>query len=118
MATSVNSSSMAIRAKAFAGAVASMAAPQPLADRILEEVRRSPDCELDDLVLRLPEVTWEDVLLEVHRLSTMGQLQVSPWGAGIYTVRVINEFGKEHQTACPGRVAWPFVRYQHLTSAN
>jgi hypothetical protein len=117
MVTSV-SISMANSADALPGGGVSMAGPRPLADRILEEVRRAPDCELDAVVLNLPEVTWQDVLLEVHRLSTMGQLQVSPWGAGIYTVRVINEFGKEHQTACPGRVAWPSVRYQHLTSAN
>ncbi len=66
---------------------------RPIADRILEEVRRAPDCELDALVLSLPEVAWQDVLLEVHRLSTTGQVQVSPWGAGIYTVRVTTELG-------------------------
>jgi hypothetical protein len=37
-----------------------------IVDRLLEEVRRSPDCELDALVQSLPDLTWEDVLLEVH----------------------------------------------------
>lgn len=69
--------------------------PRPITDRILEEVRRAPDCELDALVLSLPDVTWQDVLLEVHRLSATGQVQLSPWGAGIYTVRVTSEPGQE-----------------------
>jgi hypothetical protein len=62
--------------------------PWTIADRLLEEVRRSPDCELDALVQSLPDLTWEDVLLEVHRLSSTGQLQLTSWGAGIYTVRL------------------------------
>jgi hypothetical protein len=75
---------------------------RPNADRILEEVRRAPDCELDALVLSLPDVTWQDVLLEVHRLSTTGQVQVSPWGAGIYTVRVTSEPGQEQNLTATG----------------
>ena len=75
------------RAKALANVVGAVAPPPPLADRILEEVQRSPDCELD-AVLRLPEEdTWQDVLLEVHRLSTMGQLQ-APRGARASTPSV------------------------------
>ena len=81
-----------------------MALPPPLADRILEEVQRSPDCELD-AVLMLPGVTWQDVLLYVHRLSTMRQLQVAPWGAGLYTVSVTNELGKGQGLMLEGGVA-------------
>ena len=43
------------------------------------------------LALRLPELPWQDIVREVHRLSGMGQLQLSPWAAGIYTVRVASE---------------------------
>lgn len=68
-----------------------MSESRPITDRILEEVRRSPDCELDALALSLPELTWQDVVREVHRLSGTGQLQPSPWAAGIYTVRVASE---------------------------
>jgi hypothetical protein len=64
-----------------------------IADRLLEEVRRSPDCELNALVQSLPDLTWEDVLLEVHRLSSTEQLQLTSWGAGVYTVRVTNQLG-------------------------
>ena len=65
--------------------------PRPLADRILDEVRRAPDCELDALALSLPELPWQDIVREVHRLSGMGQLQRSPWAGGIYTVRAASE---------------------------
>jgi len=83
--------------------------PRPITERILEEVRRAPDCELDALVLSLPDVTWQDVLLEVHRLSATGQVQLSPWGAGIYTVRVTSEPGQE-QNLTATRVARGAIR--------
>jgi hypothetical protein len=38
------------------------------------------------LALGLPEISWQDVVREVHRLCSTRQLQLSPWGAGIYTV--------------------------------
>ena len=57
-------------------------------DRILEAVRRAPGCELDDLELRLPDLTWNQVFLEVDQLSRTGQVRVTAKGQGVYTVRL------------------------------
>ena len=81
----MNSMSRSNDATSF-GSVASVPELRPIADRILEEVRRAPNCELDALALGLPEISWQDVVREVHRLCSTRQLQLSPWGAGIYTV--------------------------------
>lgn len=59
-----------------------------VADRILEAMRRAPGCQLDDLVLCLPGLTWNQVFLEVDRLSRTGQVWVTAKGQGDYTVRL------------------------------
>ena len=59
-----------------------------VADRILETLRRAPVCELDDLELRLPDLTWNQVFLEIDRLSRTGQVRVTAKGLGVYTVRL------------------------------
>jgi hypothetical protein len=59
-----------------------------VADRILDAVHGAPGCQLDDLVLSLPELTWNQVFLEVDRLSRTGQVRVTAIGDGTYTVRL------------------------------
>ncbi len=53
-----------------------------VADRILDAVHAAPGCQLEDLVLRLPELTWNQVFLEVDRLSRTGQVRVTATGEG------------------------------------
>ncbi len=55
-----------------------------VADRILKAVRRSPGCLLDDLECSCPDLTWNQVFLEVDRLSRTGRLRVQSKGEGIY----------------------------------
>jgi hypothetical protein len=57
-----------------------------VADRILDAVHRAPGCQLDDLVLHLPELTWNQVFLEVDRLSRTGQVRMTAMGKGTYTI--------------------------------
>ena len=69
-----------------------------LADRILDAVHRAPGCQLDDLVLRVPELTWNQVFLEVDRLSRTGQVRMTAMGKGAYTIWLPN---KEKRTRPP-----------------
>jgi hypothetical protein len=69
-----------------------------VADRILDAVHGAPGCELDDLVLRVPELTWNQVFLEVDRLSRTGQVRVTAMGEGTYAIRLPN---KEKRTRTP-----------------
>jgi len=59
-----------------------------VADRILKAVRRVPGCQLDDLEGSCPDLTWNQVFLEVDRLSRTGQMRVTAKGQGVYTVRL------------------------------
>ncbi len=67
-------------------------------ERILDAVHSAPDCELDDLVLSLPELTWNQVFLEVDRLSRTGQVRVTALGEGTYVIRLPS---KEKRTRTP-----------------
>jgi hypothetical protein len=69
-----------------------------VADRILDAVHGAPGCQLDDLVLSLPELTWNQVFLEVDRLSRTGQVRVTAMGEGTYAIRLPN---KEKRTRTP-----------------
>ena len=59
-----------------------------VADRIIDAVHCAPGCQLDDLVLSLPGLTWNQVFLEVDRLSRTGQVRVTAMGKGTYAIRL------------------------------
>jgi hypothetical protein len=53
---------------------------------ILQAIRRQPNCNLDALVQACPQYTWNQVFLEVDRLSRTGEIELSSAGPGIYTM--------------------------------
>lgn len=59
---------------------------KPITDRILDVLRCSPECEFDTLVTRYPEFTWNELYLEVARLSRAGQVKITR-GVGIFTIK-------------------------------
>ncbi|MER3424793.1 MAG: hypothetical protein C4293_17810 [Nitrospiraceae bacterium] len=63
-----------------------MSQQEAVADRILEAVRRTPGCHIDDLEQSLPDLSLIQIFVEVDRLSWTGQLQVTCKGAGSYTL--------------------------------
>jgi hypothetical protein len=72
-----------------------------VADRILDAVHCAPGCQVDDLVLSVPELTWNQVLLEVARLSRTGQVRVTALRKGTYTIKLPN---KETSTRLPNHL--------------
>jgi hypothetical protein len=57
-----------------------------ITDRILEFLRGSPECEFEALVTRYPEFTWNELYLEVARLSRAGQVIITR-DVGIFTIK-------------------------------
>jgi hypothetical protein len=51
--------------------------------QILKALRRSSDIELDELVSSLPALGWNQIFLEVDRLSRTGAVRVTS-KAGLY----------------------------------
>jgi len=55
---------------------------------ILEAIRHENECDLEELVRVCPSCTWNQVFLEVDRLSRTGELRLLPKGNGLYAVRL------------------------------
>ena len=54
--------------------------------RVMKSVIRSPGCDVDALVLKCPDLTWNQVFLELDRLSRAGQIILKQKGHGLYSV--------------------------------
>ena len=65
-----------------------MASREPVTDRILGAVKRTHECDLDTLANNLPELTWNQVFLEIDRLSRQGQILVTFGTGGRYMIRL------------------------------
>ena len=62
--------------------------------QILEAVRHAPGCQLDDLTESCPDLTWNQIFIEVDVLSRAGQLQLTSLGHGVYTLMLPKADGK------------------------
>ena len=58
-----------------------------VADRILETVSQLPGCLLEEVVMACPDLSWNQVFLEVDRLSREGRLCLTPKGMGLYVLQ-------------------------------
>ena len=68
-----------------------MARNATLTDRIIERIAHHPGCGLDDVVTFCPELTWNQIFLEVDRLSRDGILKLAVAGTSRYTIVVSTE---------------------------
>ncbi|HMS85552.1 MAG TPA: hypothetical protein PKD12_18070 [Nitrospira sp.] len=63
-----------------------MSLQTPITERILESLRSTPECAFEDLVTRYPEFSWNELYIEVSRLSRNGQVVITR-GVGTFTIR-------------------------------
>lgn len=54
--------------------------------KIFQMVKRRQACDMEDLVQACSSYTWNQVFLEVDRLSRTGELRLLSKRAGVYTV--------------------------------
>lgn len=77
------------------------------ADLIIEAIAHHPGCCLDDLVRFCPELTWNQIFLEVDRLSRAGHLRLALIGPGRYAVEVPLNAGSRMRRSREGPVPMP-----------
>ena len=65
-----------------------MVSQAPVTDRILGAVKLTHGCDLDTLAESVPELTWNQVFLEIDRLSRQGEILVSCEAGGRYTIQL------------------------------
>jgi hypothetical protein len=60
-------------------------------NQILDVLARSNGCSLEDIVRDCPDLTWNQVFLELDRLSRTGEIRLRLRGAGQYIVILEDE---------------------------
>ena len=65
-----------------------MSRQKVLTDRILGHLRDSLECELEELVVSCPGFTWNEIFLDLIRLSRTEQVELKSNGRGIYHIRL------------------------------
>lgn len=74
------------------------------ADLIVERIEHHLGCGLDDVVILCPELTWNQIFLEVDRLSRDGVLKLALIGPGRYVVKVPPNAGPRMRQSREGPV--------------
>lgn len=69
---------------------APMARHRSLSTQILAVMHRTPDCRLDELALTCQDAPWQEVFLEVNRLSLEGRLQLTIVSMGVWSVQLVS----------------------------
>ncbi len=64
--------------------------------RVIEQLRRSPECELEELVFSCRKFTWHDTLIELVRLNQAGRVEMSK---GTHNLRLC--FPRQHDLSRP-----------------
>jgi hypothetical protein len=77
------------------------------ADLIVERIGHHPGCGLDDVVMLCPELTWNQIFLEVDRLSRDGVLKLALIGPGRYVVKEPPNAGSRMRRAREGPMPMP-----------
>lgn len=62
--------------------------PSEVRRHIFDALRRKRECDLEELVRGCSSFTWNQVFLEVDRLSRTGEVRLLPRKGGVYAVRL------------------------------
>jgi hypothetical protein len=63
-----------------------MADHKDIGRRVMEIILRAPGCDMEDVVLECRDFTWNQVFLELDRLSRSGQVALKQNKPGHYCV--------------------------------
>ncbi len=63
-----------------------MSREMDVTERILKAVVKAPGCRMEDVVFGCPDLPWNQIFLEVDRLSRAGTLLLKLEGRGLYTL--------------------------------
>ncbi|MDX2253101.1 MAG: hypothetical protein NW202_12505 [Nitrospira sp.] len=60
----------------------------PITERVLTFLQSSPECDFEALVTCYPEFSWNELYLEVSRLSRRGLVKITR-GVGTFTINYV-----------------------------
>ena len=63
-----------------------MASYEDVGRRVMEIIIRSPGCDVEEVALECPDLTWNQIFFELDRLSRSGEVVLKQTGPGHYRV--------------------------------
>jgi len=63
-----------------------MASRNQISYRVMNAILHEPGCDMDDLLARCPDLTWNQVFHELDRLSRAGRVVLKQTGRGHYAI--------------------------------
>jgi hypothetical protein len=73
-----------------------MANHKDISRQVLAIIVQHPGCDVEEVVVECPSLTWNQVFLELDRLSRAGRITLKQTGRGHYSVALGT--GTKHQT--------------------
>lgn len=67
---------------------------------VIEMLRKTSPCCLDDLVTSLPNLSWVEVFVAVHRMSRDGQLLLRQIGYSSYQITLSSQLPSSRSPYC------------------
>ena len=74
----------------------------PIEEAVINTLRRSGPCCLDDVVAYLPTFSWAEVCLAVDRMSRDGRVLLCPLGYSTYQIALGSQFAHLTSTSQKG----------------
>ena len=71
----------------------------PVEEAILDKLRESGPCCLDDVVTYIPNLTWGDVFSAVDQMSRDGRLSIRQLGYSTYQISLGSRFEHSNSTS-------------------
>ena len=68
-----------------------MTQQMPITERVITFLQSTPECDFEALVSRYPEFSWNELYLEVSRLSRRGLVKITR-GVGTFTLSYVAAF--------------------------
>jgi len=76
-------------------------AMMPIEEAIIEKLRRTGPCYLDEVVMYLPNFSWGEIFIAVDRMSRDERLLLRKHGCSDYQIALGSQF--EHLTSATSR---------------
>jgi len=73
----------------------------PIEKAIVEKLRESGSCCLDDVVMYLPNSSWGELFGAVDRMSRDGRLSLRQLGYSTYQIALHSQFSYSSSTSSP-----------------
>jgi hypothetical protein len=68
---------------------------ETVAEQILKTIARASGCSFDEVLRACPDYTWNQIFLEIDRLTRRGDLILTQGGLGLYSLSLREDVARK-----------------------